>query len=130
MLKYEKVTGKYLHLEVDGLNYRIYMEENGSGIPLLLQHTAGSDGRLWRHLLNDEEIAKSFRMIAYDLPYHGKSLPPLNANWWQEEYHLTQDFLMKFVVTLSHALGLDRPCNQGSFVGSFYIYIINCILSH
>ena len=47
MLKYEDVTGKYLHLEVDGLNYRIYIEESGCGIPLLLQHTAGSDGRLW-----------------------------------------------------------------------------------
>jgi pimeloyl-ACP methyl ester carboxylesterase len=117
MLKYEDVTGKYLHLEVDGLNYRIYIEENGSGIPLLLQHTAGSDGRLWRHLLNDEEIAKSFRMIAYDLPYHGKSLPPLNANWWQDEYQLTQDFLMKFVVTLSHALGLDRPIYMGCSIG-------------
>ena len=40
-------------------------------------------------------------MIAYDLPYHGKSLPPEGNEWWAEEYRLTEDFLMKVPVTLA-----------------------------
>ena len=56
--------------------HRIYFEENGEGIPLVCLHTAGSDGRQWRHLLADEEFSKKFRIIAFDLPWHGKSNPP------------------------------------------------------
>jgi pimeloyl-ACP methyl ester carboxylesterase len=43
---------------------------------LVCLHTAGSDGRQWRHLLADEELAKKFRIIAFDMPWHGKSNPP------------------------------------------------------
>ena len=56
MARIETVTGRYVYVEVDGVEYRVYYEENGEGIPLVCQHTAGSDGRQYRHLLNDEEI--------------------------------------------------------------------------
>jgi pimeloyl-ACP methyl ester carboxylesterase len=117
MARFDDITGRYIYLDVNGLEYRVYFEENGSGVPLLLQHTAGSDCRLWRHLLADPEVAARFRMIAYDIPYHGKSLPPAGHKWWAEEYKLTQDFLMKFVVTLSHELGLERPAYMGCSIG-------------
>lgn len=117
MARFDDITGRYIYLDVDGLEYRVYFEENGSGVPLLLQHTAGSDCRLWRHLLADPEVAGRYRMIAYDIPYHGKSLPPAGHKWWAEEYKLTQDFLMKFVVTLSHELGLERPAYMGCSIG-------------
>jgi hypothetical protein len=39
----------------------------------------GPDGRQWRHLLADEELPKKFRIIAFDMPWHGKSNLP--ANW-------------------------------------------------
>jgi len=80
--KIEPVAGRYLHLNVQGTEYRVYFEQNGAGIPLICQHTAASDGRLWRHLLNDEEVTRSFHVIAADLPYHGKSLPPETVEWW------------------------------------------------
>jgi pimeloyl-ACP methyl ester carboxylesterase len=106
-----------VHVEIDGLDYRVYFEESGAGIPLLLQHTAGADGRQWRHLLEDSEVADRFRMVAYDLPYHGKSLPPEEKTWWTEEYRLTRDFLMKVPVTLARELELDRPVFMGSSIG-------------
>src|SRR5438270_12598555 len=84
--RFDAVTGRYVYLTIDGLEYRVYFEEAGEGIPLLLQHTAGADGRQWRHLLNDPQLARGYRMIAYDLPYHGKSLPPTEKEWWREEY--------------------------------------------
>ena len=76
MARFESSVGRYVFIEVAGVEYRVYFEECGSGIPLLLQHTAGSDGRQWRHLLANPAVTNHFRVIAADLPYHGKSLPP------------------------------------------------------
>ncbi len=113
----ESIVGRYLNAPIDGDEYRIYFEEAGSGIPLLLQHTAGADGRQWRFVLEDEELQARFRMIAYDLPFHGKSVPPVGKAWWREEYRLTKDFLMSVPVTLAEALGCDGPAYMGSSIG-------------
>lgn len=117
MARFANVTGRYVYLTVDEVEYRVYFEESGEGIPLILQHTAGADGRQWRHLLEDEWIASRFRVIAHDLPYHGKSLPPTDVEWWTREYKLTQDFFMKFVVGLARELRLERPVYMGCSMG-------------
>ncbi len=117
MPRFDAATGRYLYLSIDGIEYRVYFEESGGGIPMLLQHTAGADGRQWRHLLEDGEFRRDFRMIAYDLPYHGKSVPPTGIEWWRSEYRLTKDFLMQFVVTLARELALERPVYMGSSIG-------------
>jgi pimeloyl-ACP methyl ester carboxylesterase len=115
--RFDRARGRYVYLTVDGLEYRVYFEESGAGVPLLLQHTAGSDGRQWRHILEDPWIGDRFRVIAYDLPYHGKSLPPAGVRWWEQEYRLTQSFLLEFIVTLSGVLELDRPVFMGCSMG-------------
>jgi pimeloyl-ACP methyl ester carboxylesterase len=56
-------------------------------------------------------------MLAYDLPYHGKSLPPAGIEWWRQEYRLTKDFLMKVPLALSRELELERPVYMGSSIG-------------
>ena len=117
MARFDTATGRYIFLTIDNVEYRVYFEENGSGIPVLMQHTAGADGRQWRHFLSNDRLAQHFRLIAYDLPYHGKSVPPTEKEWWKEEYKLTKDFLMKVPVTLSRELGLDRPIYMGSSIG-------------
>ena len=117
MARFADVQGRYVYLTIDGVEYRVYFEEAGEGIPLILQHTAGADGRQWRHLLEDPEITRSFRLIAHDLPYHGKSLPPAGLEWWKREYKLTQAFFMQFIVTLARELELDRPVYMGCSMG-------------
>lgn len=117
MVGFESITGKYLHFEVHGIEYRVYVEQNGKGIPLLCMHTAASDGRLWRHTLNDEDITSRYQVIVPDLPYHGKSLPPESVAWWKEEYRLTKRFFMDFHVELSRALGLEKPVYMGCSIG-------------
>ena len=72
----EPVAGRYAHINIGGKNHRVYFEESGSGIPLLCLHTAGADGRQFRALMNDAEVTKHFRVIAFDMPWHGKSSPP------------------------------------------------------
>ena len=117
MIEFEPAVGRYLTVELDGLAHRVYVETAGAGIPLLLQHTAGSDNRQWRHLLNDREVGRRFAMVAADLPGHGKSLFPDESRWWSKDYRLTRDFFVRFQVALARALELDRPVFMGCSIG-------------
>ena len=45
----EPILGRYLHLTLDGRPHRVYFEEAGQGWPLVCLHTAGADGRQFRH---------------------------------------------------------------------------------
>ena len=117
MAKHDPITGRYVYLTVEDIEYRVYYEEAGEGIPLIVGHTAGSDGRQYRHLLCDKEVTNRFRVIAFDLPFHGKSLPPYGVRWWEEEYNMTKARMMAFPNALSDALGLQRPVYMGSSMG-------------
>ncbi|MEZ5235090.1 MAG: alpha/beta fold hydrolase [Acidimicrobiales bacterium] len=115
--RFDGPVGRYVHLELDGLDHRLYFEEAGRGIPLLLQHTAGSHGVQWRHLFEVPAITEHFRLIAYDLPYHGKSVPPVGTEWWSRRYQLFGSFLRSVPVQLAAALQLERPVFMGCSVG-------------
>lgn len=117
MARFEEVVGRYVYLELDGVEYRVYFEEAGRGIPLVCQHTAGADARQWRHLLADPDVTEHFRVIAWDLPYHGKSLPPDGTPWWQEEYKLRRHWFMRFVLEICEALDAERPVFMGCSMG-------------
>lgn len=117
MAKFSDINGRYLYLELDGVEHRVYIEEAGSGIPLVCQHTAGSDGRQFRHILEDRDITSRFHVIAADLPYHGKSLPPSSVRYWEQEYKLTEDWFMRYWVALCHELELDQPVYMGCSMG-------------
>jgi len=111
----EPVTGHYLHLELGGRWYRVYFEEAGEGIPLVCLHTAGSDSRQFRGVLNEARITDRFRIIAFDLPWHGKSSPP--AGWQGEAYRLTSTAYTSFILAFIAALGLERPVVMGCSIG-------------
>src|SRR6185295_10055595 len=117
MARIEPIIGRYVHVDYEGKDYRIYYEEAGKGIPLVCLHTAGTDGREWRHQLCDPDITRHFQVIAFDLPRHGKSIPP--AGWWKEgeEYKLTSKFYSEFVMAFCGALGLEKPVIMGSSMG-------------
>ena len=110
-------VGRYVMLSLGGVRHRIYYEEAGEGIPLIMQHTAGCSGTQWRHLFEMPEITSRFRLIAYDLPYHGKSVPPVEKSWWDEQYLLRGEFLRSIPVRLGRVLGLDKPVFMGCSVG-------------
>lgn len=113
--EFEPIVGRYLRVEIDGRPHRVYVEEAGQGIPLVCLHTAGADTRQYRGLMNDPRILQHFRVIAFDLPWHGKSSPP--AGWHREEYRLTSQSYVKAVLTLCAALELDRPALIGCSIG-------------
>jgi len=113
----EAVTGRYLHLDLDGRPHRIYFEEAGpaNGIPLLCLHTAGADARQYRAVLNDAEITQTFRVIAFDLPRHGKSSPP--PGFETAIYRLTTQLYVDTVMAVVRALALAKPVVMGCSIG-------------
>ncbi len=122
----EPMVGRYVHVDIDGTPHRIYFEEAGSGIPLVCLHTAGSDGRQWRYLLADEEFTKSFRIIAFDMPWHGKSNPP--ATWDGSEYQLTTARYTQTIRSFCAALDLDKPVVMGCSIGGRIV--LNLAIDH
>ena len=85
------------------------------GVPLVCLHTAGADGRQFRHILNDAAITDHYRVLVFDMPWHGKSLPP--AGWQDEQYELTTRSYIELILAFCDALALDRPVVLGCSIG-------------
>jgi len=116
---FEPIRGGYVHVDVDGTKYRIYYEEAGQGVPLLCLHTAGADSRQWRHMLNDAQVTRQFRVIAFDMPYHGRSNPP--SDWWLKRYELSVRLYVGIIRAVWKAFELDRPVVLGCSIGGFVV---------
>jgi pimeloyl-ACP methyl ester carboxylesterase len=122
----EPIVGRYMRLTFADRPHRIYFEEAGQGIPLVCLHTAGADGRQYRHLMNDEAVTAHYRVIAFDMPWHGKSLPP--PGWQREEYRLTTRGYTDLILTVCGALGLSRPVVLGCSIGGKIV--LNLAIEH
>ncbi|MQA84506.1 MAG: alpha/beta fold hydrolase [Streptosporangiales bacterium] len=111
----EPVVGRYRHLVVRGERLRVFYEEAGSGRDVLFLHTAGADGRQFHHLMNDRRLLDRCRMVAFDLPWHGRSFPPAGAV--PGGHALTTDGYAEVVIAIVDALRLERPIVVGSSMG-------------
>lgn len=112
---FDDVVGHYVQLNLSNEPVRIYFEEAGAGIALLCLHTAGSDGRQYREIIRNESITSRFRVIVPDMPWHGKSSPPVG--WQQREYRLSTDDYLEYVLAFMAALDLDKPLVMGCSIG-------------
>ena len=112
---FEPIVGRYLTVNILGEPCRIYTEEAGSGIPLVCLHTAGADARQFRHLLCDDAVTSRYRVMAFDMPWHGKSYPP--AGWQKSEYKLTTELYVETIRAFCSAMGLERPVVMGCSIG-------------
>jgi pimeloyl-ACP methyl ester carboxylesterase len=106
------VTGRYIPVTARDTSYQLYTEHAGAGRDLLCLHTAGADGRQFHRLMADQRITASHRMIAFDLPWHGKSPPPPGAipGSWRLDTDLYVELIMRFI----EAAGLQRPIVLGA----------------
>ena len=114
-------AGQLVTFKIDGIDYRIYWEEAGQGIPLVCLHTAGSDGRQYRALLNDKKILEKFRVIVFDMPWHGKSSPPENAK--VGNYKLSTDFYISQIMSFINGLELVKPVVMGCSIAVSYTHL-------
>jgi pimeloyl-ACP methyl ester carboxylesterase len=116
-----QTVGRYVMVDVDEVTYRIFYESAGEGVPLVCLHTAGSDSRQYRFILEDREITSSFRVLAFDLPWHGRSSPP--SNWRSTRYELRTEWYAAVILAFCEALELDAPvlmgCSMGGTIGLY-----------
>jgi len=125
---FEPITGRYFEIEIDGAAHRIFVEEAGQGIPLLCLHTAGADSRQYRHLLNDAAVTSKYRVIAFDMPYHGRSNPP--DQWWLRRYTLTTAGYVAQIRAVWEALGLTKPVVMGCSMGGAIVLKLAAEFQH
>ncbi len=111
----EPITGRYFSMTVAEETVRIYVEEAGKGIPLVCLHTAGSDSRQFRHLMNDAAITDHYKVLAFDMPWHGKSNPPVG--WRESEYKLTTELYKETVLKFCQTMELENPVIMGCSMG-------------
>ena len=119
------IMATYLTITYEGQDYRIFYEEAGSGIPMLCLHTAGSDSRQYKYMLEDADLQRDFRMIAFDLPWHGRSSPP--RLWRHKPYELDVQFYMGIIREFSKAMELDKPVLVGCSVGGAITLVISAL---
>ena len=106
------VQGAYVPVTVGATTYQIYYETAGTGADVLCMHTAGSDGRQFHGLMADPRITDGYRLIAFDLPWHGKSPPPEGSipGSWRLNTDLYVDLIMGFIT----AAKLEKPIALGA----------------
>jgi len=85
-----------------------HFEERGQGPPLLLLHGLGASSFSWRH--NLAPLARHFRVIAPDLPPHGRSPASLEADY-------TLEALAAAVLGFLDHLAIPRAALAGNSLG-------------
>lgn len=110
--KTPNVQGGYVPVTAQGVTYQIYYETAGAGRDVLCMHTAGSDGRQFHGLMADERITANHRLIAFDLPWHGRSMPPEGSI--PGAWRLNTDLYVELIMGFAQALGLNQPIALGA----------------
>ena len=84
-LDLQVITGAYHPVSApNGQRANIFTESSGAGTPLLCLHTAGADTRQFHGVMTDLALRTSWRMIGFDMPSHGRTMPP--TGWVGESY--------------------------------------------
>ncbi|MBA3478573.1 MAG: alpha/beta hydrolase, partial [Lautropia sp.] len=120
------IRGRYLPLDVPGLgSVWVYEESTGAQAlpPMLLLHTAGADSRQWHALMTDQRLLADWRMLAFDLPFHGRSNPPLH--WNGDPWRLDARRYIATIDAYLDAAGIRRAlivgCSMGAAAGLAYL---------
>jgi pimeloyl-ACP methyl ester carboxylesterase len=110
-LRRAEITSGYVRVELRGAPIDLFVESAGAGQPLLVLHTAGADSRQAHPLMSDPDLTAQHRVVAFDLPGHGKSDPvPGPQGAWSLDGELYGDA----IVAVIDALGLGSPILLGA----------------
>ncbi|PPF89631.1 alpha/beta hydrolase [Subtercola sp. Z020] len=113
--KKSSLRGGYVTAQIEGEPVDVYYEERGQGRDVLLLHTAGADGRQYHDLMSNDALTADHRLVAFDLPGHGRSDP--FPNRVIGGYSLTTELYASTVLAVVDALGLSSPIVSGSSMG-------------
>ncbi|WP_293696079.1 alpha/beta hydrolase [uncultured Agrococcus sp.] len=111
----QTLRGEYVRIESSAGSSDVFVERAGCGPQLLCLATAGSDTTQFHGLITDTDIADRFELIAFDLPWHGKSVPPAGVD--PLAYSLTPELYTELIIATADALELERPILVGASMG-------------
>lgn len=113
-----QVIGRYASLATRDGPCEVFYEAAGSGSPVVFLHTAGADSRQYGALLSDVALARDWRLLAFDCPFHGRSLPPLG--WDGGAYHLDgaryASWVTAFLESVAAAPAILVGCSMGAAI--------------
>ena len=122
----DRLESRYLRIDWPaGDDCWIFEEAAGDpGQPvMLLLHTAGADSRQWHALMSDAELGRHWRLVAFDMPCHGRSRPP--AGWRGEPWRLDTDGYLACIRAWMRAAGHARVaiagCSMGAAIGLAFL---------
>ena len=98
------------HIERDD-GVRIYYEEHGSGLPVLLTHGYGASLRMWQPQV--EALSSRYRLILWDMRGHDRSDSPETPNSY------THKATVDDVAAILDACNVDRAVVGGLSLGGF-----------
>lgn len=105
-------SGGYVPVPIGGIRHDIFHEWAGTGRDILCLHTAGSDGRQFHRLMADPRLTATHRLVAFDMPWHGRSAPPPGA--LPGQWRVTTDRYVETIMGFIAAAGLNRPIVLGA----------------
>lgn len=122
----EMIEGRYLSVTLSGLGSTWLYEESAGArhLPvMLLLHTAGADSRQWHGLMTDERLLSDWRMLAFDMPLHGRSNPPLHWSGapWQLDTRLYLETIDAYLDAAEIGRALIVGCSMGAAAGLAYL---------
>jgi len=122
----EAIRGRYLQLALPALgNPWVYEESTGprDAPALLMLHTAGADSRQWHALMTDTRLYDRWRMLAFDMPWHGRSSPPLSSNGqpWRLDAKTYVDVIDAYLDAARIGRALIVGCSMGAAAGFAYL---------
>jgi pimeloyl-ACP methyl ester carboxylesterase len=103
-----EITGRYVRVTVAPWGpCDVYLETTGHGAPVVMLHTAGADATQYHGLFSLAHRFPGRQLIAFDLPWHGRSAPPPGKG--PLDYTLTSESYTDCVTAVIAALELPEP---------------------
>lgn len=112
-----RLQGQYHRIRAsNGRVADIFAESAGAGRPVLCLHTAGADTRQFHGVICDPVLGQDWRMIGFDMPHHGRSMPPFG--WDGGIYQLDQktylDWCVSFIEQVVKEPMVVIGCSMGA----------------
>ena len=113
----QRLQGRYSKVRTsDGQVAQIYSESAGRGSPVLCLHTAGADTRQFHGVMCDSGLGADWRFIGFDMPYHGRTLPPQgwNGGTYQLDQRTYLDWCTGFIEQVIGESVVVMGCSMGA----------------
>ncbi|KAL6245644.1 hypothetical protein RBB50_007643 [Rhinocladiella similis] len=113
----DSIVGHYTWLSLPTLGKcKIFYEVSGQGEqPILFLHTAGADSRQFHSMMMNKDLQRQYRMVAFDLPGHGRSFP--GSQQYPLSYANSEEFYISAIKQFITKLGLRDVIVSGASMG-------------